>query len=471
MILARKIAYNVVFNSVAKILSTILALVSIGFITRYLGRDGFGDYATILAFFSFFSAILDLGLYQVATREISRKDADEKKIIGSVFTLRLVSSLVVLIIAPILILFLPYSQEVKNGILIIAVAYIASSSYMVLNGIFQKNLRMDKVATTELIGKIIQVAFIFLAVMNNWGFTAIILSLLINMVFAFFLVLFLSRKYVKFSLNFNLEYWKKFLKMSLPMGISAFVTFLYFKMDTIILSILKGSEAVGIYNMAYKIIENITFFPAMIIGLVLPLFSMYIFTDKKSFKKIADKIAKIFFLIIVPLVVGVLFLSEDIINIIGGSDFVISANVLRLLIFALAFIFFGHFFNTILLSANLQGKLMKVLAFCAAFNIGLNLVLIPAYSYTGAAIVSVATELLVVVLTAYLTIRHVKYKFSAKGWEKIILSGVAMSVFLFVFKEYNFFVIAIGSALVYACFLWLSRAITTEELKSVMFPS
>jgi len=469
MVLARKIAYNVVFNSITKILSTILALVSIGFITRYLGRDGFGDYATILAFFSFFGSIFDLGLYSIATREISRKGSDEKKIMGNVFTLRLASSLLVLIIAPLLILFLPYSQEVKNGILIIAVAYIASSSYMVLNGIFQKNLRMDKVAITELIGKIIQVALIFLAVINDWGFTAIILALLINMIFAFCLVLLLSRKYIKFSLNFDFSYWKKFLKMSFPMGISAFVTFLYFKMDTIMLSILKGSEAVGIYSMAYKIIENITFFPAMIIGLVLPLFSMYIFTDKKRFKKIADKIAKIFFLITIPLVVGVLFLSEDIINIIGGSDFLISANVLRLLIFALVFIFFGHFFNTILLSANLQNKLMKVLAFCAVFNISFNLVFIPIYSYTGAAVVSVFTEFLVVVLTAWLTIKNVKYRFSVEGWWRILLAGSAMGIFLFAFsKDGNFFVLALGASVIYGIALWLIKAISVEEFKSLV---
>jgi len=124
---------------------------------------------------------------------------------------------------------------------------------------------------TELFGKAIQVAFIVIAVKNNWGFTAIILSLLINMAFAFVIVLFLSRRYVKFLPTFDFVYWKKFLKMSFPMGASALVTFLYFKMDTILLSLLKGSEEVGIYNMAYKILENITFFPAMIVGLVLPL--------------------------------------------------------------------------------------------------------------------------------------------------------------------------------------------------------
>src|SRR5665647_2308415 len=100
MAVARKIAYNVAFGSISKVFSTALALVSIGLITRYLGKEGFGNYATVLAFLSFFAAIADLGLYSIVTREISRPKADEAKIIGNIFSLRVVASLVILIVSP-----------------------------------------------------------------------------------------------------------------------------------------------------------------------------------------------------------------------------------------------------------------------------------------------------------------------------------------------------------------------------------
>jgi len=471
MVIARKIAYNVVVSTVAKVLSTVLALVNIGFITRYLGVNGFGDYATVLAFFSFFGAILDFGLYSISTREISRKNSDENKIMSNVFTLRILSAGLVILVAPVLIWMLPYGEEVEKGILIIALSYVFSSSYMVLNGIFQKNLRMDKVAITEFFGKIIQVIFVFFVIKQDWGFSAIMFSVLMNSVLTFLIVLFLSRKYINFRLGFDFKYWKKFIKMSLPVGISALVSFLYFKMDTIMLSIMKGSEAVGIYNMAYKIIENITFFPGMLVGLVLPLFSMYVFTDKKSFFKIADKTAKVFILITTPLVVGTLFLAEDIINIIGGGEFVVSANVLRILIFALVFIFFGNLFNSVLLAANFQKKLMYILTLCAVFNISLNLIVIPVYSYIGAAVVSVLTEFMVVVVTAYLANKKVGYKFSTKGWEKIIFSGLIMGLFLFLFGELKFVFSFFGAVMIYGVSLWTTKAITISEVKSLLASS
>ncbi len=466
--IAQKIAYNVFFNATAKVISTILALVAIGFITRYLGKEGFGDYATVLAFFSFFSALADLGLYSISAREISRVGADEEKIMGNVFVMRIIFSLAVFLLAPVIIIFFPYSQEIKIGIMFSAAAFLFSSSYMVLNGIFQKNLAMDKVMMAELLGKITQVGFIILAIKKDWGFMAIIFSLVLCMLVNFILVFLLSRRYLKFKLRMDFSYWKKFVRMSLPLGISVVITFLYFKMDTILLSLIKSSADVGIYNAAYKIIENITFFPAMIIGLILPLMSRYIFTERKKFESISNKTFKIFCLLTVPLIIGALFLAEEIINLIGGAGFIESANVLRVLIFALAFIFFGHFFNSVLIAGNLQKKLMKVLAFCAAFNIGANLMVIPHYSYNGAAVTSVFTEMLVVILTAYLTVKYLNYKPKIEKWKSILLSGFFMSAFLFVFHELNLFLLAFGSSFVYFVFLWLTNVVSKKEILSII---
>lgn len=471
MVIARKIAYNVVFNATAKIISTILALVGIGLITRYLGKEGFGDYATVLAFFSFFGSIADLGLYSITAREISRENADEEKILGNVFSIRLISSLLVFIVAPFLAYFLPYSHNVKMGIIIAAASFVFSSTYMVLNGVFQKNLAMDKVSLVEVFGKVLQVTIIMFAVKYDLGFTMIIFSVLFAMIFNFALVLFFVRRFAKIRLQFDFPYWKKFLKESAPMGISVIVTFLYFKMDTIMLSVLKSNADVGIYNAAYKVIENITFFPAMIVGLVLPLMSRFIFTDNPRFSHVANETAKIFFILIVPLVIGALFLAEDIIGLIGGADFGESATTLRILIFALAFIFFGNFFNNILIAGNLQKKLMQVLSLCAVFNISMNAYVIPRFSYNGAAFTSVLTEMLVVVFTFYLTRKYLNYVPAIKNTLRILASGLGMALFLYIFKDISFLPSLLGGALVYGFFLWITRTITIKEILSIISPN
>lgn len=468
MALAGRIAYNVAFNAVAKILSTALALVAIGFITRYLGKDGFGNYATMLAFFAFFNAIGDLGLQSVTAREISREDAKESSIMSSILTLRILISLFVLVLTPILVFFLPYSDDLKFAIIIAAVAFLFSSISMTLNGVFQKHLVMDKVATIELGGKLVQLGIIIISVRGDYGFRYIALALLGYMLFNASLVLWLSRRYFTFSFQFDALYWKEFLKQSLPLGIASIVTFAYFKADTIMLSMLKTSADVGIYNVAYKVIENLIFFPAMVAGLVLPLLSRFAFTDQAKFTLIADKTFKVFLVFVVPLVIGVFFLASHIVSIIGGAGFPESASILRILIFALSCIFFGQFFNTILVVNNLQRKLMKMLIVVAFANISLNLLLIPRYSYTGAAFTSVATEALVVALSFYIVYTHTRYRPHITHLPSIALAGALMGLYLWICASFHLAFLIIGSIIIYLGTLWATNAIEKEEILQVL---
>jgi len=468
MALAGRIAYNVVFNAIAKIISTVLALIAIGFITRYLGKDGFGNYATMLAFFAFFNAVGDLGLQSVTAREISREGAKESHIMSNVLTLRLAISCIIVILTPVLVFFLPYSADLKFAIIIASIAFVFSSVSMTLNGIFQKHLAMDKVATIELCGKIVQLGIIILAVQKHLGFMTITIALLGYMMFNAIVVFWVSRKYFTFSFQFDWDYWKSFLKQSIPLGIASIVTFTYFKADTIMLSVLKTSADVGIYNVAYKVIENLIFFPAMVAGLVLPLLSRFVFTDREKFNFIADKTFKVFLVLVVPLVIGVFFLAPQIVSIIGGAGFPESALVLRILIFALAFIFFGQFFNTILIVSNLQSKLMKAFIIAAIANISLNFFLIPRYSYIGASFTSVLTEMIVVTLSFALVYKHTHYRINSTHLGRVVFSGTLMGLYLWFFPHLNIAVLILGSIAIYLGALWMTDAIEKEEIMQVL---
>ncbi|MDP2837932.1 MAG: flippase [Candidatus Moranbacteria bacterium] len=465
MVLARKIAYNVVLNSFLKVFSTVvLSLLSIRLMTGYLGQEGFGKYATILAFFAFFTAIADLGLGSVTAREISRESADEGKILGNVVALRLTSSITLFLLSPAIIYFFGYSADVKTGILIAALAMVFSTLSSVLNGIFQKNLAMDRVAMVEFLGKLLQVGVITIVVSRDFGFIAIVCTLIISLSFNAVTVLLLSRRYATFRLHFDFSFWKAFLKNSFPMGVTAIITFAYFKMDTILLSLLQSNAHVGIYNVAYKIMENLIFFPAMLAGLILPLLSRFIFTDRNRFEEIANKTFKVFCIIVVPIVVGTWFLAADIIAIVSGTGFEESAGVLRILIFALGWIFFGSYFNMLLVVGNAQKQLMQTLIFVAVFNIGLNLFLIPHYSYIGAASTALATEALVALATGYLTYRFVGYIPSFENIKRILLSGGVMALFLFLLEPTSFVLSGTISMAVYIGMLWLTRAISSAEI-------
>ncbi|MBI2439402.1 MAG: flippase [Candidatus Moranbacteria bacterium] len=468
MAVARKIAYNVVLNSFLKVFSTVvLSLFSIRLITGYLGPDGFGDYSTILAFFAFFSALADLGISAITAREISREGADEKKILSSVFSLRLAASFFVVCLSPALIFFFQYPDDVKIGISFAALAILFSTTSLFLNGIFQKRLAMDKVALVEFFGKLLQVGLVLIIVKADLGFLPIAATLVAALSFNAVFIFFLSRRFIRFAPHFDKEYWRHFLGLSWPIGVTAIISFAYFKMDTILLSLLRSSAEVGIYNVAYKIMENLIFFPAMLAGLILPLLSKYIFTQKERFRDIANTTFRVFFIIVTPLVVGTVFLAKDIVSIVGGGGFEASAPVLQVLVFSLACIFFGHFFTMILVAGNAQKKLMQTLFLAATVNIILNSVFIREFSYMGAATVSVITEAFVVFLTWWLAKKYVEYTPSWHHISRVIFSGCAMAGVLFLVKAVPFFFAGFVGVFSYLFFLWLTKAVTIHEVRSL----
>lgn len=466
MALARRIAYNVVVNTAVKATSTVvLSLLLIRLITGYLGQDGFGKYATVLAFFSFFMALGDLGLGPVTAREISKENAKESEIVGKVLALRLLASSLILLIAPI-IFFFAYPTEVEMGVLIIALASLFSSTSQVLNGVFQKRLLMDRVAMTEFIGKVIQVSLIGLAVKFNLGFLFIVFSVLIALSFNAVVVFALARKLVRFSLRFDRAFLGAFLKESLPMGATALITFAYLKTDTILLSMMQSSAEVGIYNVAFKIIENLVFLPALLAGLILPILSRFSH-EREYFVDIANKTFKVFLLLVVPAIIATLFLAPQIIAIVSGGGFEASNNVLRILVLSLGLIFFGHFFNMLLIVSGHQKKLMQALIVAALFNITLNFLLIERYTYIGSAVASVLTESLVVLLAGALTWRLVRYHPRDVGFGRIFVSGALMAAVLFLFHGTPFLVSVLAAVCSYGGALYITRAVSRSEITAL----
>ncbi len=468
MALARRIAYNVVFNSALKVVSTVfIALLSIRLITGYLGQEGFGEYATVLAFFAFFGALGDLGLANMTAREIAKPDAKERDILGKVIALRFTASLFLIVVAPIVLFFLHYRFEVKEGIVIAVLALLFAQTSTLLNAVFQKRLAMDRVAMVEFIGKGLQLGLIYLVVRYDLGFTALVGVLLANMAFNMVCTFLLSRSFIRFSPRIDTAYWKEFLRDALPLGAMAIITFLYFKMDTILLSFFRPAAEVGIYNVAYKVMENLIFFPAMLAGLILPVLSRTHRSDAVQFREVANKTAKVFLILVLPIVLGMVFLASDIIAIVSGSGFEASAGVLQILAFSLAGIFFGHYFNMLILVGNAQKKLMFLLIGVAAVNISMNLVLIELLAYRGAAIASALTELIVVIVSGWLVARTLRFFPKPDRLMPILLSALAMGATLAVLTPGPFLLAGGASVLVYGTALWLFKAITPDEIASV----
>jgi len=470
MTLIRKIAYNIVISAGARVVGVALSLVGIGFIARYLGQEGFGKYSLILAFLYTFNILADLGLYSLMVREISRPGADEKKIASNIFTIRIIALLIFLGGGIIAIWFFPYTSQVKMGVVIASIAFFFLSASQILMGIFQKYLRVDKPSLAELIGRLIQLGLVILFIFLDLGLFAIFGALIVSSFLIFVLNFIFARKYIPLTLAFDFVFWKKLIKTALPIAVSIVLTLVYFKFDSIFLSLgfINRSSVypvadVGIYNIAYKILEGLIFFPAMFVGLIMPLLSKFAFSKPEKFKKIFQKTLDVLIIFIVPLIIGLLILSLPIVILIGGKDFTASAQVLQILVFAIGLIFLGSLFGNSIIALNKQKIAAWIYFGGMIFNIVTNLIFIPKYSYLGAAMTTVFTELLVIILMVWLIYKSIHY-FPSFKILKPLLAGAIMGIFIYFFQSWNIFLLICLAILIYGIILYLIKGITKREI-------
>jgi O-antigen/teichoic acid export membrane protein len=466
--LGKKIALNTIISGGTRIIELILAFIIIGILTRYLGKSGFGEYSIILAFIFIFNVLADFGLYSIVVREISKPGADEEKIASNAFTIRFLIGFFIFTSAFLIACLFPYSAIVKQGILIGAFGFWFLSMGQVLMGVFQKYLRMDKVAIAELIARIIQVILILWFVKLGFGLLFIISAIVISSFIYFLFVFIFAQKYVRVRFQFDFVFWKKILRQSWPLAISAILCMIYFKLDTIFLSVMKSEGDVGIYGLSYKILESIVFFPAMFVGLVMPLLSKYAFTDLEKFKRVFQRALDFLIISAIPLAIGTLFLSPKIIFLLSGGGFEESVLVLNILIFACAMIFFGALFSNVIITRNLQKTLAKIYLAGATVNVVANFIFIPRYSYYGAASTTLFTEMLVTVLMLIVIFKSLQYLPSFKIFFKAFFASIIMALPLYFFQEQNLFILLPAAIGIYFLILYLIKGISKEDISMII---
>jgi len=393
----KSIFYRIGFNTFIQILgkgiSIILGFISVGLLTRYLGQEGFGNFTLVFAYLSLFGILADFGLQLTMVRELAKKESLPKKIYGTYFWLKVFLVIISTLLAIICLLFFPYSRFLKIGIIVasMGVAVGVLNTYGAV--IFQANLRLDLVTAVDVLTKIITTIFIVLFVLLKSGFYSILVTILIGNLAGTILIIFLIKKLITFNLVFNLNLAKKLIIQSFPVGFISVLALFYFKIDTLILSIFRGANEVGIYGLAYKIIENLLVLWGFYIATLYPLLSNLL-SKRKTIEAVElwrkSLLISLGFSATI-IVIGYIF-APLVIQILGGREFGGSVIALRILLFSLPLFFVNNLFYHTFLAKNETRWPLLAISSSLIFNLILNLIFIPKWGYIAAALNTLITE-------------------------------------------------------------------------------
>lgn len=475
MNLSTKVAYNTIVQVLSKVISTALGLVAVGMITRYLGQSGFGQYTTVITFISFFAILADLGLTLVTVQMISNPANNQKKVLNNLLSLRLVSALIFLGLAPIVVIFLPYDPIVKFGIAVTTISFLFAALNQIMVGLFQKELRMDKVSISEVVSRLALVIGVVLAVKLDYGLIGVLWMNILASLVNFLLHYIFSRQFALIKLEFDFKIWKDIIKKSWPLAITITFNLIYLKADTLILSLVKSQAEVGIYGAAYKVIEVLTTIPFMFAGIVLPILTAsWIANNKEYFKQVLQKSFDFMVIVAVPMFIGTQFVANEIMALVGGSEFAISGVVLKILIGAASLIFLGGMFSHAIIALDKQKKIIGAYVFVSITALVGYLIFIPKYSYFGAAWMTIYSEAAIALASFYYVWKYSRFVPQFKIFIKSILASLVMGVGLYYLPN-SFYSTKLGlsltlifSCLVYSVFLYLFKGISRDDLKSLM---
>jgi O-antigen/teichoic acid export membrane protein len=251
-------------------------------------------------------------------------------------------------------------------------------------------------------------------------------------------------------------------RLSVPIGIDAVVAMVLFRVDQVMLEAFKGDAAVGAYAATYRLLETVLFVTWGFSRAILPAMSAE--RDPARLRRMVEQGVGAVALLYVPFAVGLFVEAAPVLRLLYGTAYQGGAVVARWLAPAPLLFAIGFLGSYGLLARKARWQLMAASAAAAVFNIGANLLLIPALSGTGAAIVTTASYGLEAVVLVAMLAREI-------GWPRLhvslalpVAASAAMGAVLVLFRQGVVVEVLLGTAVYGAVWYVLARRWGPEQL-------
>ena len=423
-----RVARATLFQVLGKILGAAIGLLVLGIAARRLEGDGFGHYATVLAYVGFAAVVADLGLGPLAARELAARGGDRASTFGNLLGLRVVAAVAILGLAALAAHALPFADPVRRGVGTAALAFAFGSTAQIFVAEYQVRVAMGVVAAAELIGRVVLLGVVLVCFRLGWGLEGILAGHAVANGVNLAILQSATRRSMPVGPRRDRGEWRRLVGESWPIGLSGILLFVYSRADLLILSFLEPAGVVGLYAAAYKIVEVVIQIPVLFAGFVVPLLAFASVTPDRA-REIFQRAFDVLALFAIGLVTGGLALADPIVRFVSGDAFAPAALYFRLLIVAAGMLSLSTLPSFALVAIRKQRTMLWIYASMAALGLLLYGTLIPILSARGAAIGTLATETVFAVAGYVAALRSMKLRlrFGVAGRGvagALVLSGV-----------------------------------------------
>lgn len=388
----------------AQILNRVISFFYLIYLARTLGVFDFGLLTVALAYFSILSGIADFGLNRYLIREVARDKSKQAELLWNIVMLRITLTSVLFAVFSIILYALDPDKMRVGLILLASIAILPQAIAFTFDSLFVAIQKLQFSAVSVFISVLATALTGFYLVSKGYGLMGAVNALIIGqVVYVVTLIIFLYRNQKLVITKVYLSVIKKIVIGSLPYGLLSVLGLLYFRVDAILLSYLKGNYETGIYGAAYRFLEAVIFIPTAFSMALFPVLSRFHDTSAKDINKLYFKSFKIMLVLGLMVVLGYLFILPGIIKMVL-PQYLSSITAIKILSLSIPFMFIHVPAVSVLLSTDKYLKQVLGLSILAlTFNVVANLIFIPRFGFIAASWVTVASEILSFIIFFLLT--------------------------------------------------------------------
>lgn len=439
------VSRNIFWLSVSRIAALILLFFAYTQLFRYLGPFGTGQHQFVLSLVTIFGIVADLGISQYVTKKIAEDHTKAKTYFHSFLAAEVVLAVLIYIAMVGLVYARGYEPVIRQAVSVAGVGlffYGLTIPFLTVLSAFQD---LKRVAIINFLASLVNAAVIFSAILFHRYIVFLAAQQVIYGVLALGIYYHFLKRYIpqpevtKTFSHLDTKLLKTILTAALPFALLVSFSTIYNRIDVILVSKLRGFAETGLYTAAYKFVDLMNFFPAVVSHSLYPAFAG-LMAEKNivEVRAVLEKYLRFLLFIAIPVGVGGSVLSKEIITLVAGPEFAPSAPVLAILVWAVSLLFVYIVANALVIS-QLTKYAVAITGVNMFVNILGNLFLLPRIGIKGAAIMTVVSESLQFIFYFYFVRRYITPFRFAEFFVRPALAALGMGAVLWFIRTSLFF--------------------------------
>ncbi len=413
----RSIWKNTMYNFLKTMSSVLFPLLIFPYVSRTLGPEGIGKYNFSSTYVSYYTLAASLGINAYAIRECAAAKEDQQKvnrIASEIYSINICTMIISYVTMLISLIAFTALQEYKTIILILSgniIFTILGADWV--NSAYE-DFRYITIRTFAF--QLLSLILIYTFVKKPDDCTTYAIISVVALAGTNICNYVYRRRYchTKFTIKMR---WRTHFPPIITLFVMLLVQTVFSNSDITIIGLYRGDVEVGLYSTAAKIFAILTQLIASVMWVVLPRLTVYF--EKKEYSSINPLIKKVFQLMFglgLPCIIGTALLSKEIIQIIGGEEYLGAERYLVLLMVALFFSLIGGSImgNLIMLPSKRDRYFLIACMIAALTNIVLNLLFVPKFGATAAAITTIVAHVIIFLMLIPRIEKEIDFSFVPK---------------------------------------------------------